>query len=375
MVANRRGMDLKSVAILEFVCGGGVQGTQGDLLKSSLQQEGRAMLESLAVDWSEIPDRRVHVAWNRKLGDWRIPGIQVHECDEQMTLEEAWLRIASQVDTVLVIAPELDDDLLTTTDYLRQKLGATVKLMNADPSFCRVASDKWLTARYLTAANILHPETILCRNVLSTSDLPKSSGLRWVLKPRDGAGCESVIRFRSLDELTSIREMFGESAASPDHWIVQPWVEGEHGSLAVLCGDNARLIFPPMTQSILSSKAGIGELVQYQGGKGPWWPVPPEAIDQFAKKVIASIPGKPCGWIGVDFIVSKNQRGDRELIAIEINPRLTTSYLGVRAIVDENIPRIMEMVADGVPATYTLKKSTVQFSTFGVSAGDELESS
>ncbi len=307
--------------------------------------------------------------------EWRIPGIHVHECDERISLEDTWLRIASQVDIVLVIAPELNDDLLTTTEGLRQKLGASVKLLNADPVFCRVASDKWLTARYLTAANILHPATILCSDFMLASDLPKSSNLRWILKPRDGAGCESVIRFRSLDELTSIRKKLSASTAFPDKWIVQPWIEGEHGSLAVLCGDNARLVFPPMTQSVSISKSSIGERLQYQGGRGPWWPVPKEAIDQFAKKIIDSIPGKPCGWIGIDFIVSKNLPGEPELIAIEINPRLTTSYLGVRAIVDENIPQLMESIVDGVSAKYTLKKSTVHFTTFGVFVGDELESS
>jgi tyramine---L-glutamate ligase len=367
-------MGLKSVAILEFVCGGGVQGEPFDSLTSSLQREGRAMLEALAADWSEIPNRSVHVAWDRNLGEWRIPGVHVHECNKQIAVSDAWLRIGSQVDTILVIAPELNNDLLATTVGLRQKLPAFVRLLNADPIFCQAASDKWLTSQFFRAANVRHPETILWSSGSSTSDLPVSSNSTWVLKPRDGAGCESIFRFRSLQELTSMPRLFGDLITCPDKWIVQPWIEGEHGSLAVLCGDNARLVFPPMTQSISVSKAGMGHFLQYQGGNGPWWPVQPDMIDQFAKAVIDAIPGKPCGWIGVDFVVSKNHLGKRELIAIEINPRLTTSYLGVRAIVQENIPRLLEAVADGVPTKYSTRNSTVHFTTFGVSEGDELES-
>jgi predicted ATP-grasp superfamily ATP-dependent carboligase len=51
-----------------------------------------------------------------------------------------------------------------------------------------------------------------------------------------------------------------------------------------------------------------------------------EALERFADDVLRAIPGKPQGWIGIDFIMEP----DGQWCAVEVNPRLTTSYLGYR---------------------------------------------
>ena len=53
------------------------------------------------------------------------------------------------------------------------------------------------------------------------------------------------------------------------------------------------------------------------------------------------------GYVGVDLVLGDTAEADR---AIEINPRLTTSYVGLRALAEFNIAEAMRLVANGLPA-------------------------
>ena len=51
------------------------------------------------------------------------------------------------------------------------------------------------------------------------------------------------------------------------------------------------------------------------------------------------------GYVGVDLVLT-----DADAVVIEVNPRLTTAYLGVRAALDENIAALaLEACAGRLP--------------------------
>jgi predicted ATP-grasp superfamily ATP-dependent carboligase len=54
-----------------------------------------------------------------------------------------------------------------------------------------------------------------------------------------------------------------------------------------------------------------------------------EAFDK-AKRIIELFPDLS-GYIGIDFVLT-----EKEAVAIEVNPRLTTSYIGLRRVIDFN---------------------------------------
>jgi tyramine---L-glutamate ligase len=364
---------LKSIAILEYVSGGGFASETIETVSPSLLQEGRAMLEALAEDWGRLPEFSVHVAWDPRVGKWRVPNITVHECDIQKSVFEVWLEIASHVDRVLVIAPELDDQLAKTLCWLRERVPKRVKFLNADHAFSEVASDKFRTAVCFAKSRIRHPETVLLSQVTSKADLPKSPTLKWIVKPRDGAGCESIVRFGSLTDLENIASKFPSFSKNHENWIIQPWLAGESGSVAVLCGPKSRLILPPMTQSITITKSVEVERFEYRGGSGPWSCVPSRTMENFAHSILDSIPGEPCGWIGIDFILGMNECEEKELVAIEVNPRLTTSYLGVRSVLKENLADLLASVSDGERREYTVRNPKTNFTPFGIAGPVGLE--
>ena len=61
----------------------------------------------------------------------------------------------------------------------------------------------------------------------------------------------------------------------------------------------------------------------------PLEPLLAERASQLAAQAVATLPD-PFGYIGVDLVLGHDPEG-RDDVVIEINPRLTTSYVGLRA--------------------------------------------
>ena len=155
--------------------------------------------------------------------------------------------------------------------------------------------------------------------------------LRFVVKPRFGAGSQETFLTDSPNLETS---RHGEI-------IVQQFVPGRPASVAFLIGPRQVLVLPPAWQDL----ADDGRF-HYRGGSAP---LPAEIADratQIAQKAIDTVPGL-AGYVGVDVILG----GERDHV-IEINPRLTTSYVGLRTLALDNLMDILLRLTRGesVPA-------------------------
>ncbi len=365
-------MKHRRIAILEFACGGGMAMQPVQEIPTSILREGRAMLYALASDWAQLSDWDVFVCWDSKFGKCAISNVAVQTIDANESFLDAWKVLANKVDFVLVIAPEIDNQLAEITKALRT-CGAC--LLNADSLFIEAASDKWLTAQSLQLANLPHPKTERVSNFIrldlphkTTTDDDRSNA--WTIKPRDGAGCHEVHRLESLPD---VRRYIAEASPMIRDWnryILQPWIEGISGSVAVLCGPGRECVLPAMSQTLsMVTNSSISE-VQYLGGAGPFQAISPSALNAFANRVIRSLPGSPLGWVGIDFVVVNSNALDDSIVAIEVNSRLTTSYLGLRSIIQENPAGLLFQVAIGQDARFTLSGRSTTFDSFGTFAHD-----
>src|SRR5262249_45038295 len=83
----------------------------------------------------------------------------------------------------------------------------------------------------------------------------------------------------------------------------------------------------------------------YRGGRLPLLPEFARRAEAIARQALAGIPGL-CGYIGVDLVLGDDGRD----WAIEINPRLTTSYLGLRVLAKTNLAAAILHIAAGEAA-------------------------
>ena len=135
--------------------------------------------------------------------------------------------------------------------------------------------------------------------------------------------------------------------------ILQEFVPGRAASVAFLCGPAGNVPLAPVYQTLSDDGR-----FKYLGGE---LPIPEELAARavkIAQRAVDCVPGL-LGYVGVDLVLGHAADGDR---AIEINPRLTTSYVGLRALADFNIAEAVLRAAGGVPITeFEWKPGRVRF--------------
>ncbi len=323
------------IAILEYICSSGVfcheVPEDASTPLNALLGEGYAMLSALTND---MVDAGVHVYSPLEptiaaLPRWRM------RTDSQSTwspipydpqrsvndVASRWIELSHDCDATIVIAPELDGILPRIIARLRD---AGVSVLASDELFLATASDQWRTCQAWRAAAVRHPETKLLEEFLCNPQQQPEDRC-WVLKRRDSAGCVGLQRFENTQALVSKVAQDRELRDSSDRWVVQPWIPGTAASLAILSGERNRVL-GAFEQRIETWDEEAPTEWGYCGGSGPIPGVTLEALERFVHEVLRATPGKPQGWIGVDFIIEP----DGQWCAIEINSRLTTSYLGYR---------------------------------------------
>lgn len=345
------------VAVLEYLSGGGLLNDpispsptphrsgcpQPDTslpasnLLAPLYQEGLSMLSALATDLSEC-GHEVHTCLERHAAAdplvvsllKRFSGLQVQVIDSAWL--DRWIDVALQCDRTIVIAPEIHQQLERIVHKLRAA-GAFVIASSA--SFLQATSDKLVTAELLKESGVPHPETqLLTQYRLST--IPQgdcNASLPVTVKRRDGAGCAEMKVFDDQHHLAEWLKSRESQILAGDDWIVQPWQSGRPASLAIIAADGVWTVLGAVEQRIElvpdSSECGYSA-VSYLGGAGPLECVSIDQLERLALSVRESLPSGAHGWIGIDFLIPESMHTSQDLVVIEINPRLTTSYLGYR---------------------------------------------
>ena len=70
------------------------------------------------------------------------------------------------------------------------------------------------------------------------------------------------------------------------------------------------------------------------------------------------------GYVGVDLVLGASAHGEDDAV-IEINPRVTTSYVGLRQAVNENLAQALLEGAEGRASEVTLRNSMIEFAADG----------
>ena len=305
------------VFIHEFVTGGGWPPGEVPL---DLASEAAAMLWAVLADFRAWGAVRTVTTSDRRLDHFALPADEV-VCVTPGHHASAFASLLDQSDAALIIAPETDGVLARLSAIVEE---ADIPLLSCCSTAVAVASDKAACYDLFRQANL--PTPLTRRSTFSTaSQVADQVGYPLVIKPIDGVGCDGVCLVRGPTELADALTLLHQ-ATSHDEIILQSFVAGVHASVSLLAAGEQSLPLSLNGQAI-----EVGCPFIYRGGEVPLsHPMGARALT-VAQSAIRLIPGLR-GYVGVDLILTQD-----EALLIEINPRLTTSYIGLRQVIDLNL--------------------------------------
>jgi tyramine---L-glutamate ligase len=294
------------VFAFEFFSGGGLAGQP---LPPSLAREGDLMLTTLVGELAELPG--IEVVASR---DPRLPPVPGCETLRPLAGEDPvalYVRGVTGADAGWPTASEAGGML---ERLARATVGAGRILLGCRPEAVRLTAGKRATAVALRERGIPVVPTFAL-----TDPMPPVAG-RWVVKPDDGAGCDGT---EVVDGRASATERL---AAAPGQLVAQPWIEGEPLSLSLLCADGACRLLACNRQEIAVVAGRVGlQAIQVNA-----LPDLDGRFARLAERIVAAVPGL-WGYVGVDLVLTADGP-----VVLEINPRLTTSYCGLRPAIGLN---------------------------------------
>ena len=306
---------MPSVFVYEHVTAVGL-GREPDSPHHSLWVEGRAMRDAISADFAAVPDVEV----------LSFPD-DLPEADLLPTFRE----LAKRADWSFVLAPETGGELERLT---REVAGVGGRLLGPSADAIALTADKLRLAEWWEVHGVPTPRTVLVNRGCEPAGVSCTTrgftpAVHQILKPRDGAGSESTFLARTPTEYAAALEQ------SSGPMIAQEYVAGRPASVAFLVGPTQTVPLLPTFQ-VLSTD----DRFRYEGGQ---LPIPPELAERAVRlgtEAINCVPGL-FGYVGVDLILGEHDT------AVEINPRLTTSYVGLRALAAGIVAGWLLAVAEG----------------------------
>lgn len=321
------------------------------------------MLGSLVEDFSILTNVQVVVPLASRI-DWKPPSnISVIQSSLASSPFDSLSHYLERIDAALIIAPELGGIQQRLTLQLE-----TTKVRNLGSSLdgIHLAADKLQSFQRLSECSI---PTIPTWKLSEHGDINSEKWDHWrtnlgnkplLVKPRFGAGSQEMFVFRQFPSIADLKRLIDSS-----HWlsdaIIQPYVPSLPLSVAVWCAGNDRDYFPlPTAEQLLADQNKF----EYQGGRFPprhpaFTPQREAELQSSAVAACRAIPGLK-GYVGVDLILPHEE--NLQPLVCEINPRLTTSYLGYRTISRSNLA---SQWLNFSPNDFGFRKDSLRFSCDG----------
>jgi len=353
------------VFVYEHLCGGGLLGAAA--VSTSLLSEGIAMATAVAADLAAANAGPVHLLADPRLPEWaenlgrKISSCQLHFAASPSEWQRWFDRLVDDASYTLVIAPETGGVLAGLSRRVRQFGG---RLLGPTGDFIDVASDKNKTCSRLTEAGVPVPPGRVCSDASAFASQWKQFPA--VVKPSDGCGSEGVSFVGGAAALEPALARAGLSCR------VEEYVPGQPASVSALLTADGPVTLPACYQTIAWSSSCLSPGVQakgvprYKGGRLPVDDSHAPRCRTLAQAALGAMPASR-GFVGVDLVLGDAEDGSEDFV-IEINPRLTTSYVGLRQLALTNLAAALINAREGRPADLRFSSQRIQF----LSSGDTM---
>jgi len=284
----------KKILIFEYITGGGLK---GKIVPESLVCEGKMMMNALLANFAKLPNVEV---------------ILMTACHD---VEKEFQNQLKSVDAAWVIAPEFDGILERFCRYVEH---ANKILLTSPAKAVALTANKFTTFQILNAEKISTVPTEMF-NPASNYDQTKE----WIIKPIDGVGAENTFLLSSEKDWLALPKF-------EKNYIIQPHCHGEKISLSCIFKNAvARLlcvnlqIFNVVNQQYVLQTIDVN----YKTDDG--------CYQKLASQIAHAFPDL-FGYVGVDLIET-----EFACFVLEINPRLTTSFVEIEKKLGINVAKLV----------------------------------
>jgi len=328
-------MSKKKIFLFEFASGGGFNRAN---IPTSLFCEGYGMLRSIIEDF-KLLDFEISI-----LLDYRgLSYKKFLQADiiKKVNANEDYLvkfeREVKNCEFCFIIAPEFSEILYKLTKIVKNN---NKEILSEDLDGITLGTYKLDTYEFFKTAKVNTPLTFLIsrkkQNFNEASIIQKFKQLTGpvIIKPEDGVGAENIFYFENEKQIIKSFKDLKEKLDINRKYILQEFIEGRDLSVSLIGTSSNPIILSVNTQNInIKNKYGESE---YLGGT-----TPAENYEEITKnlaKILENIDlSKFSSYYGIDFI----RKEDKSIYFIEINPRLTTSYIGIRNVIDKNLAELI----------------------------------
>jgi predicted ATP-grasp superfamily ATP-dependent carboligase len=312
--------------IYEHVSGGGFA---DEAIPANVLSEGFGMLRSLISDFkasghsvTTFLDSRIARLNPPIDADCVVPVFSSQDARANIC------KILESVDAAYVIAPETDG-LLQSLVELVEQTGAVS--LNCKARTVGKVSDKAFVYDFLKKLGVRMPETLMFSLADDLEEIKKAIRGRLnfplIFKPSNGVSCCGLSVVRNKDQIAgAIGKIRKESSSM--QFAVQEFIKGADVSVSVFSAGTEALSVSLNQQGVMiEAPEGFSS---YTGGVVPFeHPLRAEAFE-VAEKIVKAFRDLR-GYVGVDLVLA-----EEEAVAIEVNARLTTSYVGLRRVASFN---------------------------------------
>lgn len=243
--------------------------------------------------------------------------------------QDAIRKTRGKIDAVYILAPESGGTLQSFVKLVEQ---SGVASLNCQSTAIGMAADKAFLYENLKVKGLPTPDTSTFNFSDHLADIKSAIKSKFcfpvLFKPLDGVGCSglSIVETEAhiADAMAKVK-----SQSESKGFLVQEFVSGEAASISLLTTGKDTLPVSLNKQEI--SLVTPNKDSSYDGGcvpyEHPFW----LEASQIAQQVVGCFSGLR-GYVGVDLVLS----ADGPMV-VDVNPRLTTSFVGLSNITGFNI--------------------------------------
>lgn len=299
---------MERLLVFEFASG------CSDIFKGSVLAEGFSMLKLISEGlknygyFVEVAVRSDIMRWKPLIDVDKIIELNFPSKDAIKELRD--IAEKEGIDYIFPIAPENE-----LGGIVRSIRSNGIDCIASEPDAIEIAADKWKTHLNLKMLEIAAPKTLRMEKDTLAGEIESNLEYPLIIKNVDGVSCEGLYKAMNGGELEDILNAIKKDKQK---FIAQEFIEGVDASVSVFSDGGNSVAVSLNRQYIILSAYGS----EYNGGEVPFnHPQWKKALKD-AESAVNAVSGI-MGAVGVDLVIS-----DKPYI-IEINPRITTSMIGL----------------------------------------------